>query len=162
MAHEHVATYLNDHLAGSSAALELLEYLQSEYAGTDIAWFAAELQSDVEADRQELETLMDRLHVSESRTRKASAWIAEKVAQFKLKLDDPAGGSFRLLEALEALSLGIAGKQGLWWGLAAAAEDAPALRVLDYEGLTQRAEEQRQRVEMMRLEAAKKALIPRS
>ena len=63
--------------------------------------------------------------VAESRTRKATAWLTEKVTELKLRLDDPAGGALRLLEALEAVSLGIEGKRALWRALAAAAEDAP-------------------------------------
>lgn len=103
---------------------------------------------------------MDRLQIAESRTRKAAGWLAEKAAQLKLRLDDLTDGALRLHETLEALSLGIEGKRSLWRALAAAAEDAPALRVADYEVLARRAEEQRDRVEIRRLEAARKALIP--
>lgn len=159
MADNHLATYLNDHLAGSVAALELLENLQVEQAGTPLESFLAGLRADIAADSQELEALMNRLHVAESRTRKASAWIAEKVTELKLRLDDPAGGALRLFESLEALSLGIEGKRSLWLALEAAAKDAPVLQILDYQRMAQRAEEQRRRVEEERLEAAKRALI---
>jgi hypothetical protein len=158
MVDENIATYLNDHLAGSVAALDLLEYLETKHAGTPLAGFVTELQGDLELDRQELETLMGGLQIAESRTRKATAWLAEKVTQLKLRLDDPAGGSLRLLEALEAVAIGIEGKRALWRALAAAAEEAPSLRVLDFEHLEQRADEQRRRVEEWRLEAAKAAL----
>ena len=161
MADEHIATYLNDHLAGAVAALELLEQLVEAHTGTPLGRSLAELQADIEADRQELESLMKRLDVSESRTRKASAWVAEKVTQLKLRLDDPSGGDLRLFESLEALSLGIEGKRGLWLALAAASKDAPSLRVIDFEHMTRRAEEQRSRAESMRLEAARRALIPK-
>jgi hypothetical protein len=162
MSHEHIATYLNDHLAGSLVALELLEHLESVHKGTDVGRFAAELRADIAEDRLELEALMARLKVAESRTRKATAWLSEKVTELKLKLDDPGDGLLRLLEAFEALSLGIEGKGGLWRALAAAAEDAPALQVADYEVLTRRAEEQRGRVEAERLKAARRALTPGS
>jgi hypothetical protein len=162
MSHEHIATYLNDHLAGSLVAIELLEHLESVHKGTDIERFAAELRADIAEDRLELEALMARLKVAESRTRKATAWLSEKVTELKLKLDDPGDGLLRLLEAFEALSLGIEGKGGLWRALAAAAEDAPALQVADYEVLTRRAEEQRGRVEAERLKAARRALTPGS
>jgi hypothetical protein len=160
MADEHIATYLNDHVAGSVAALELLEQLEAEHAGTPLEGFAAELRADVAADRQELESLMDRLHVSRSRTRQAAVWFAEKITELKLRLDDPAAGALRLLEALEAVALGIDGKLALWRALAAAAEDKPALQLTDYERLATRAAEQRQRIETVRLIAAKKALTP--
>ena len=162
MADEHIAIYLNDHLAGSEVALELLEFIKAEQSGTSMESFIAELRADITADRQELEVLMVRLNVSQSRTRKATAWIGEKVTELKLHLDDPTGGPLRLLEALEALALGIHGKWSLWQALAAAAEDAPALQLVDYERLAKRAEEQRGRVETARLAAAKEALIPGS
>jgi hypothetical protein len=145
-------------MAGSVAALELLEHLETAHAGTATGRFAAELRADIVADRQELQALMARLHVSASPPRKAAAWLAEKATELKLRLDDPAGGALRLLEILEAVSVGIEGKRLLWRSLAAAAEGAPALRGPDYGRLEQRAEEQRRRVEPVRLEAAKAAL----
>jgi hypothetical protein len=158
MANENLATYLNDHLAGSVVALELLEHLEAERANTPVADFFSKLRADIAADRQELESLMDRLQIAESRTRKASAWLAEKATALKLRLDDPSEGDLRLFESLEALSLGIEGKRSLWLALSTAAKDTPALRVVDYERLTKRAEEQRSRVEAMRLETARTAL----
>jgi hypothetical protein len=158
MAEEHIATYLNDHLAGAIAATTLLEYLEAAHAGTPLAAFLAELRADIVEDRQELEALMRQLQVAESRTRKGTAWLSEKVTELKLRLDDPSGGSLRLLETLEAMAIGIEGKRALWRALAAAAESTPRLQVVDYKRLEQRAEEQRQRVEVRRLEAAKLAL----
>jgi hypothetical protein len=58
MADEHIATYLNDHLAGSVVALELLEQMEAEHAGTPLEHFLAELRADIAADGQELESLM--------------------------------------------------------------------------------------------------------
>ena len=54
--------------------------------------------------------------------------------------------------------MGIEGKRLLWRALAAAAEGTPGLRGTDYGRLEQRAEDQRQRVEAFRLEAAREAL----
>jgi len=158
LANDHIATYLNDHLAGAVVAVELMENLEGVYAGEPIADFIANLRADVEADRKELEEIMSRLEISESRTRKASAWFTEKFTQLKLRLDDPAHGVLRLFESLEALSLGIEGKRSLWLALSAAAEVSPQLRIADYQRLRQRAEEQRDRVEKKRLELAPVAL----
>jgi ferritin-like metal-binding protein YciE len=72
-------------------------------------------------------------------------------------VDDSAEGALRLLEVSEAVALGIEGKRALWGALAAAAEAAPALQVADYARLARRAEEQRQRVETVRLGAARAA-----
>lgn len=158
MANEHLATYLNDHLAGSVVAVELMENLEAAYADTPIANFVNGIRIEVEADQRELQQLMSHLEISESRTRQVSAWLTEKVAALKLRLDDSARGNLRLLESLEALSLGIEGKRSLWLALAAAAEISPQLRLVDYQRLKQRAEEQRSRVENKRIEIARVAL----
>lgn len=159
MAPHYPATYLNDHLAGSTAILELLDHVASAHAGTDVGRFAAELRAEVLEDRRELEGLMDRWRIPQSTPRKASAWLAEKLAQLKLQLDDATTGPLHLFEAMEALSLGIEGKRLLWRVLAAAAETAPEFRAADYGRLERRAEDQRRRVETVRLSAGKAALL---
>jgi hypothetical protein len=158
MAEQHLATYLNDHLAGAEVALELLEHLERGHAGTPVARFAAELRAEIASDRRELEALMGRLHIAVSRPSQAAAWLTEKMTELKLRLDDPAGGALRLLEAFEGLSIGIEGKRLLWRSLAAASGATPALGGTDYGRLERRAEEQRRGVETVRLEAAKAAL----
>jgi hypothetical protein len=55
-------------------------------------------------------------------------------------------------------TLGIEGKRALWLALAAVAQAEPTLRVLDYERLARWAQEQRRRVEALRLATAKRAL----
>ena len=157
MANEHLATYLNDHLAGSVVAVELMENLEAAYAETPIANFVNGIRMEVEADQRELQQLMNRLEISESRTRQVS-WLTEKLTELKLRLDDSARGNLRLFESLEALSLGIEGKKSLWLALAVAAEISPQLRLVDYERLIQRAKDQRSRVELKRIEIAKVAL----
>jgi hypothetical protein len=73
-------------------------------------------------------------------------------------MDDAASGDFRLLESVELVAIGIDGKRALWTALAAESEGAPVLRGPDYDRLVRRATDQRQRVETVRLDAARKAL----
>lgn len=160
MANKHLASYLNDHLAGSTSLLEMLDHVQTAYAGTELETFAKALKADVSADRAELEALMASLLISQSTPRRVSAFLAEKAVRLKLRLEDPAGGKLHLLEAAEAMALGITGKQSLWQALSVASESLPDLRGLDYEQLKRRAEEQRGRVETVRLDAARRALLP--
>src|SRR5438067_9316350 len=119
---DYLATYLNDHVAGSVVALELLDYLRRKHAADEAGRFAAELHAEILADRQELETLMARLQIPVSSVRRVTAWIAEKLTQVKLLLDDAGSGPLRLLEIYEGVALGIEGKRALWTALAAAAE----------------------------------------
>ena len=158
MVNKHLAIYLNDHLAGATGALDLLSHLQAAHAGTGVGDALSQLHTEIEAERQELEHLMERLDISVSTSRKVSAWLGEKVADLKLQLDDKATGSMRLFEGLEALLVGVAGKRGLWRALAIVAEAVPELQGMDYDRLTRRSQEQQDRVEAMRLDAAKVAL----
>jgi hypothetical protein len=146
--------YLNDHLAGSEAALQLLDKLEAAEARTPSKEFVVGLRREILADRDELVTLMKGLAIDESRLRRASGWVGSKLVSVKLDLDDAAGKGLWIFEALEALSLGIEGKRGLWTAMLAASGEAPALRLLDYEKLVSRAARQRASVEELRLKAA--------
>ena len=157
MANESLTTYLNDHLAGSVVALELLDHLKNDGAGTAEASTLAGVHAEIEADRQELEAFMAQLGIAVSAPRKATGWLVEKLSEIKLHLDDAGDGALRRLEALETISLGIAGKEALWHALAAAAEEVPELGGLDYVRLARRAATQRAVVESLRLRAAQEA-----
>lgn len=156
LSNNHLATYLNDHLAGSTVALELLKHLEQIHAGDAVGTFASHLKADVLADRNELEILMGRLGIATSRVRASAAWLSEKFTALKLRLEDPSGGAFRLLEIFDALSTGIEGKRLLWRALSTA--EVPGMTGAEYERLEKRAESQRSQIEAVRLESAKKAL----
>jgi hypothetical protein len=157
MSIDHLAVYLRDHRAGATAAVELLNHLEQAHANTPLARFAADLRAEVSADVRELENLINQLAIEPSRTRNAVAWLSEKAAELKMHLDDPGDGALRLLETLEALSLGIEGKRSLWLALDAVRQSAPPLASLDYPRLVERAETQRRLVETQRLQAARAA-----
>lgn len=158
MSKESLGVYLRDHRAGAVAAVELLNGLERAHANTAIARFAAEVRAEVKADVEVLEGLMDRADIGPGRSREAAAWLIEKVADLKMRIDDTGDGALRLLETLEALAIGIDGKRALWVALAAAAEHVPALTGVDYQTLVTRAEAQRRTVEVQRLSAATAAL----
>jgi hypothetical protein len=156
MSKEHLATYLNDHLAGSNLALETIDHLTKE--NPDLLPSLTALKTDIYEDRHQLTTLMERLNISESRIRKAGSWILESVAEVKLDVDDDANGPLRRLERLEALAIGIDGKIALWRALEAATGTIKALNGMDYERLVLRGQDQRARVEALRLQAARASL----
>jgi hypothetical protein len=146
-----LSIYLNDHLSGSTAALELLEHLEGSHA--DLAPFLKNLRHDIALDREQLETLIARLGATQSVSRQAVAWVAEKFARLKMTADDLSGGRLKLLESLEAVAIGIHGKGSLWRAL----KVVPAARGPDYDTLIRRADEQRERIEALRLNAARRA-----
>ena len=153
-----LTTYLNDHIAGSVAAIELLDYLRERFKGTGREQLFTSLQSEIQDDQTVLKELLDRVGGKQSRARTALAWLTEKVGVVKLKLDDPGSGELELLEALETLGLGILGKLALWRALGVAADLVPQIQRLDLSKLERRAQDQHDRVEMERLKVVRAAL----
>jgi hypothetical protein len=148
-----LASYLNDHLAGSVAAIELLDHLIKEQNGQRWEKFLVDLREDVSADQQVLRDLIHKLDLEESTVRKAGAWLMEKLGQAKIAVagDEQLG----LLQAFEALALGITGKKLLWSALQTVEASYPQLQGLDLAALERRAQEQFERVEKERLHLAR-------
>jgi rubrerythrin len=158
MSSKTLKTYLNDHLAGSVAALELLDHLANLHPDPEGKRFFTRLRAEVEEDQRVLQQLLEKVGGKESTVRKAAAWLTEKIGQAKLGLDDLGDGQLRPLEAIEALGLGIQGKLALWRALAAVADRVPQLQGVDLVRLEQRAVQQHERVEARRLQTARVAL----
>jgi hypothetical protein len=156
MSRDDLTTYLNDHLAGSVLALELLGHMIRLRHGTADEQVLDDIRREVEEDQKTLQVLLREIGGKESRVRQAAAWLTEKLGRAKLQLDDSGSGDFHLLEALETLALGIQGKAALWRALAAIR--LPQARPLDLTSLEQRALKQFQRVEVLRLQSARTAL----
>lgn len=162
MTQHYLATYLNDHLAGSVMAIRLMESLESTYAertGTqEIAGIVRQTREDIEADQRVLEGIIARIGIDESPLRKAAGWIAERVAGAKLIVEDGSDGPFRMLESTEVITLGILGKRGLWKALQSLEGRIPAVHGIDFDALVARADAQHERMEQLRLGAARAAL----
>jgi hypothetical protein len=152
---EHLTEYLNDHLAGSVGALELLDRLIETYEGKPLERFFRELRDEIQHEQEQLRDLMQKLGVSESTVRKAGAWLVEKLSRPKIDLEKESREEVGLFLGLEALVLGITGKRSLWRALQAASRTVPELARLDYSGLEKAAIEQCEKVEARRLEIAR-------
>lgn len=155
MANKQLATYLNNHLAASRTVLDLLASLEADASNPDAAHLAGALRAEIEAEQHTVEALMERLDIPKHLPSQAAGWLAEKAAQVKLRLDDASEGPLHLLESWEVVLVGLEGKRGLWHALAAAG--VPGLDEGEYERLAQRSQAQQQRVESLRLAAAKAA-----
>ena len=118
MATQPLTTYLNDHLAGSVAALELLEHLIERHADMPWAGSLTELRGEIEQDQTSLRDLLQRLGEAESATKKTLGWLSEKLGVARRTLSPGYEPELAMLEDLEALALGIQGKLGLWRALA--------------------------------------------
>ena len=148
-------SYLNDHLAGSVSALELLAHWADVHKGDTLGNFFAETEKEVKADQDTLREVMRALGVAESKVRKAGAWAAEKVGRARLIIAGDEPGSLGLVLTLEGLIMGVTGKKGMWRALAAA--KLPQLNGYNFEELQRRAEQQIQKIEAERIRAARQA-----
>ena len=152
---DSLQVYLNDHLAGSSFAVELLQYLRDQTEDGELARFAGRTLADVEADVAVLKGIVEGVGDSGFTLKQAAGWVAEKASRFKLHHGETNGlGTF---EALEILSLGILGKQALWRVLAQIAETDSRVGETDFKRLGERAYFQYRTVEAYRLRAARTA-----
>jgi hypothetical protein len=155
---KQLATYLNDHLAGSVAAVDLLDHLIKTHEGKPLGRFFEELRGEVVSDQEVLKKLLQRFS-KENALKKAGSWIAAKIGQAKMKVAGENPGELGLVQAFEALVLGITGKQLLWRALNATLGTSPLLRNADLGKLEERAIDQLERVEARRLEAAREAFL---
>ena len=155
MATDALASYLNDHLAGSAAALDLLQRMRAANEGSELGLTVAELHEAVKQDRAALETIMQTLEVGVSPLRQAGGRVVGQVS--RVKLDQWATGdrNLSLLLETEALALGIEGKMAGWRALKQLPEGQ--LNDVDLNGLIGRARQQRATVEELRLDAARAA-----
>jgi len=152
---KELESYLNDHLAGSVSALELLDHYSHVYKGKPLGLFFSEMQAEIRADQTTLREVMHSLGIKESNLRKASAWVAEKAGQARLMIagDEPSG--LGLVLTLEGLIMGVTGKRLIWRTLAAA--KLPEIDRYDFEQLQHRAEQQINRIEVERIRTVQHA-----
>jgi hypothetical protein len=156
---EQLHTYLNDHLAGSVAAIQLLDYLIEYYPSHRLAKFFQEIRNEIAADQQVLQQLIEKVGSKESTMRKAAAWLTEKIGRVKLRSDDE--NDIALLQAIEMLVLGVTGKQLLWRSLGAISQNVVELQGTDFVELERRAAQQIEKLEEERLYVSREALTNR-
>jgi hypothetical protein len=148
-------SYLNDHLAGSISALELIAHWVEVHKGKPLGSFFVETEKEIKADQDTLRKVMRTLGVEESKVRQAGAWAAEKVGRVRLMIAGDEQGSLGLVLTLEGLIMGVTGKKLLWRALAAA--ELPRLNSYNFEQLQRRAEQQIERIEAERIRAVSQA-----
>jgi hypothetical protein len=154
---EVLGTYLNDHLGGANAGVEMARQLHKRAAAGPDAAVLALLVDDIEQDRDELRALAERLAEAGHPVKKAVGWIAGKAHQFAVDERLTGDEHLSMLLATETLALGIEGKAALWQALLAVAPAYPQLAQIDLARLADRARDQRDRIETVRLHAAHRA-----
>jgi hypothetical protein len=149
--------YLNDHLAGATAGVELVKTAAENHDGA-LGEFFAELADGISADFNTLTSLIDQMNAHASGAKEAFAKLGAEVSETKFSgesVDDPEFGTFL---TLETLSIGVEGKLCMWKALKVIEDEHRELGSLDIDTLIERAQSQRDRIEGKRLDVASRAL----
>jgi len=157
MNEKYLRIYLQDHLAGSTAGLELARRTRGANEGTEYGPPLAKIADEIEADRRMLQGIMEDLGFGGDRLKIAGAWALEKAGRLKLNGELTSYSPLSRLVELEGLLTGITGKKGLWVSLLELAPSEPRLDADVLGRLRDRAEEQRTTVEELREKAAREA-----
>jgi hypothetical protein len=150
--------YLEDHLAGSVQAIELIESIRDHHRNEELGGFASQLLLEVKSDQKILMQIAEAIGDGGSSLKNTAAWIAEKFTRIKLHRRSNKG--LGAVEALEVLQLGIHGKWALWCALAEIAPAYPEISRIDFHELAQRAERQKSAVEERRLKVVRATFTP--
>jgi hypothetical protein len=150
--------YLNDHLAGSTAGVELARRARGSNEGTEYGEVLERIAQEIDEDRKTLQELMSRLEIKRDHPKVAAGWIAEKLGRLKPNGQLTGYSPLSRLVELEGLALGITGKLSLWEALTEVADEDTRLDRAELAQLAQRAERQRADVWRMRQRAASEAL----
>lgn len=143
--------YLNDHLAGATAGVQLVRRLARGVHGSPVEEALTGLAAEIVADREELVAIMDELDVPIRRYKLYTAAAAELAGRLKFNGHLLTRSPLSTVVELELLRLGIEGKASGWRTLRAvgAARGRPAVERLDH--LLERATAQAALAESLRL-----------
>jgi hypothetical protein len=153
-----LGTYLNDHLAGSTVGLELAKRARGSNEDTEYGKVLERIVTEIDEDRETLQSLMNAFEIKRDRPKIAVAWTAEKFGRLKPNGRLISYSPLSRLVELEALALGIAGKVSLWEALGEVADQDTRLDAAELKQLAERAERQRAEVWKLRQRAARDAL----
>jgi hypothetical protein len=152
----YLATYLNDHLAGSTIGVELSRRSAGSNKGSRYGAVLKELSEEIAQDRDTLTNLMANVGVGRDRLKVAAAWGGEKIGRLKPNGHLTSYSPLSRLEELEILALGVEGKLAMWRALRDV--HGPSFGGADLEHLIERATRQRQALDELHRDARREAL----
>jgi hypothetical protein len=158
MSDNNLAQYLDNHLAGSVAGIELVKTMISEQRGTSLSIFLEKLLQELQEDQDVVRRALKELGQKESKVKGMGAWTLEKLAFSPLTgLAD--NSDLRPVVELEAILLATLGRCGMWLLLERFHHRYPCLAFTDFGLLRQRADRQAEELERYRQEAAASAFL---
>src|SRR5688500_20375415 len=103
MNEKYLRIYLQDHLAGSTAGLELARRTRGANEGTEYGPPLARIADEIEADRRQLQGINEDLGFGGDRLQNMAAWSLETIGHLKLNGDLTGYSPLSRVVALERL-----------------------------------------------------------
>lgn len=153
-ASELLSIYLHDHRAGAAAGIQLVRRCREQAGSGELATTLAWLETEIDADRRTLDTIMEGLDVKQSPLKNALGVVAERAGRLKLNGHLFKRSPLSTLLELEALAAAIYTKRNLWRSLAAIAERSSVGDSVKLAELIDRATAQLERVQAHHDDAA--------
>ena len=155
---QQLERYLNDHLAGSSGAIVMIQHFVDTFEDAEAKDFFIRLKASVEEDRELLKRLLETAGLGKSAVLNVAGDITARVGFLKLMWEGFEPGKLGLFEGLEMLALGVQGKRLLWLALKEISAWYPEWSDVDFAKLELEAIAQRDGIELWRIEAARDVL----
>jgi hypothetical protein len=146
--------YLNDHLAGATAGVELARRIAKAQKDKKSGDAFERLAEEIAEDREALLRIMRALDVPVQRYKTYAGWVAEKVGRLKPNGRLTSRSPLSDLLELEMMRLGIEGKTSGWRSLRSVADHEDRLSAEELDDLIARAERQAETVEELRTRTA--------
>lgn len=143
--------YLDDHVAVSVAAYELVGRMIRSGAHTDHIPLLTDVQAEIADDRRRTEDCLEALGARPSRAKLGLAWLAEKGGRLKLNGRILATSPLTPLVELEGLGLALEAHRALWRVLE---RHGPETDRDDFRARANRTERRMGEIEQLRLRAA--------
>ena len=157
-AQDPLGIYLNDHLAGATAGLELARRVASAQQVPATRPELERFADEVAADRAALVRIMGTLGVPVRSYKVWAAWVGEKAGRLKPNGHLTARSPLSNLEELEIMRLGVEGKAAGWRTLRTLAERDARLDPAELDELIARARRQADFLEEARVRAAQQVI----
>jgi hypothetical protein len=152
-----LSIYLNDHLAGAGGGVALARRVAGSRTGEE-GEQTRRLAQQIGEDRDSLIAIMNRLGLRRTFYKEPFAVIAERAGRWKSNGTFVRRSPLSDIVEYEMLALGITGKRAGWQSLRELTPSRPGLDGAELDVLIQRADEQLEVVQQLRLAAVGRSL----
>ncbi|MFD2255926.1 hypothetical protein ACFSSA_04485 [Luteolibacter algae] len=129
---DDLESYLNDHLAGSSAGILMTQRLLENTVDEEEREFFQSLLEKIENDRGQLEQVIESLELKLHGAKQTMSGMFARIGLWRMDFNGLRIGELGKFELLELLILGIQGKGLLWNVLGDISVSYPSLEKYDF------------------------------